>query len=137
MQTLEKFFDTRAAAPPYKPNALSGFGKMLNLPFNILKDFIQIMKLELYPSLAQQHQLKWSVQWCLRVPPSALPIIPIGMASVVVCKTRVLFFVSILKMHVCNLHYPKVNPSVSLSTQAGKPGIVCTWKNLELRGNFF
>lgn len=96
LQILEKFFDTRAAAPPYKPNALNGFGKMLNLPFNILKDFIQIMKLELVPSLVQQQQLKWSVQWCLRVPPSALPLIPIGTASVLICKNRVLFFVSIL-----------------------------------------
>jgi len=46
-QIIEKFFDTRAAAPPYKPNALSGFGRMLNVPFNVLKDFVQIMKLEL------------------------------------------------------------------------------------------
>jgi len=46
-QIIEKFFDTRAAAPPYKPNALSGFGRMLNVPCNVLKDFIQIMKLEL------------------------------------------------------------------------------------------
>lgn len=46
-QIIEKFFDTRAAAPPYKPNALSGFGRMLNVPYNVLKDFVQIMKLEL------------------------------------------------------------------------------------------
>jgi hypothetical protein len=46
-QIIEKFFDTRAASPPYKPNALSGFGRMLNVPCNVLKDFIQIMKLEL------------------------------------------------------------------------------------------
>jgi hypothetical protein len=46
-QIIEKFFDTRAAAPPYKTNALSGFGRMLNVPCNVLKDFIQIMKLEL------------------------------------------------------------------------------------------
>lgn len=100
LQILEKFFDTRAAAPPYKPNALNGFGKMLNLPFNILKDFIQIMKLELVPSLVQQQQLKWSVQWCLRVPPSALPLIPIGTASVLICKNRVLFFLQITRIGV-------------------------------------
>jgi hypothetical protein len=46
-QIIEKFFDTRVAAPPYKPNAVSGFGKMLNVPYNVLKDFVQIMKLEL------------------------------------------------------------------------------------------
>jgi hypothetical protein len=50
-QIIEKFFDTRAAAPPYKPNALSGFGRMLNVPYNVLKDFVQIMKLELVGEL--------------------------------------------------------------------------------------
>lgn len=47
LQIIEKFFDTRASAPPFKPNALCGFGRMLNVPYNVLKDFVQIMKLEL------------------------------------------------------------------------------------------
>lgn len=47
LQIIEKFFDTRAAAPPYKPNALCGFGRMLNVPHNVLKDFVQIIKLEM------------------------------------------------------------------------------------------
>lgn len=68
---------------------------MLNVPFNVLKDFVQIMKLELVPGLAQQQQLKWSVQWCLRIPPSATPIVPTGMAGVLVCRNKILFFVSI------------------------------------------
>lgn len=95
LQVIEKFFDTRAAAPPYKPNTLSGFGRMLNVPFNVLKDFVQIMKFELVPGLVQQQQLKWSVQWCLRIPPSATPIVPTGMAAVLVCRNKILFFVSI------------------------------------------
>lgn len=98
MQIIEKFFDTRAAAPPYKPNALSGFGRMLNVPYNVLKDFIQIMKLELMPGLVQQQQMKWAVQWSLRTPPSATPIVPIGMAAVLVCRTKILFFLQITRI---------------------------------------
>ncbi|XP_012271319.1 mediator of RNA polymerase II transcription subunit 14 isoform X2 [Orussus abietinus] len=100
LQIIEKFFDTRAAAPPYKPNTLSGFGRMLNVPFNVLKDFVQIMKLELVPSLGQQQQLKWSVQWCLRIPPSATPIVPTGMAAVLVCRNKILFFLQITRIGV-------------------------------------
>ncbi|XP_015606309.1 mediator of RNA polymerase II transcription subunit 14 isoform X2 [Cephus cinctus] len=100
LQIIEKFFDTRAAAPPYKPNTLSGFGRMLNVPFNVLKDFVQIMKLELVPGLVQQQQLKWSVQWCLRIPPSATPIVPTGMAAVLVCRNKILFFLQITRIGV-------------------------------------
>ncbi|KAK0164402.1 hypothetical protein PV328_003035 [Microctonus aethiopoides] len=98
LQVIEKFFDTRAAAPPYKPNTLSGFGRMLNVPFNVLKDFVQIMKFELVPGLVQQQQLKWSVQWCLRIPPSATPIVPTGMAAVLVCRNKILFFLQITRI---------------------------------------
>lgn len=94
LQIIEKFFDTRAAAPPYKPNSLSGFGCMLNVPYNVLKDFVQVMRLELISNLAQQQGLKWSVQWALRIPPSATPIAPTGMAAVLVCRSKILFFVS-------------------------------------------
>jgi len=82
------------AAPPYKHNTLSGFGKMLNVRFKVLKDFVQIMKLELVPGLVQQQQLKWSVQLCLRIPPSAGPIVPPGTEGVHVCRSKILFFVS-------------------------------------------
>lgn len=82
------------AAPPYKHNTLSGFGRMLNVRFKVLKDFVQIMKLELVPGLVQQQQLKWSVQLCLRIPPSAGPIVPPGTEGVHVCRSKILFFVS-------------------------------------------
>lgn len=94
LQVIEKFFDTRAAAPPYKPHTISGFGKILSVPFNVLKDFVQIMKLELIPGLVQQQQLKWSVQWCLKTPPSATPIIPTGTAAVYNGRSKILFYVS-------------------------------------------
>lgn len=47
------------------------------------------------PSLIQQQQFKWAVQWCLRIPPSATPIVPTGMAAVLVCRNKILFFVSV------------------------------------------
>lgn len=94
LKVLEKFFDTRAAAPPYKPTSMFTFCNMLNVPVNVLKDFIQIMKLELMPGLVQSQGMKWSIQWMLRVPPSAPPIVPIGMTGVLAFKAKVLFFVS-------------------------------------------
>ncbi|EEB11666.1 CRSP complex subunit, putative [Pediculus humanus corporis] len=100
LQIIEKFFDNKAAAPPYKPNALCGFGRMLNVPFNVLKDFIQIIKLEMMPNLVQQQQLKWSVQWCLRIPPSATPIVPIGQAAILVCRNKILFFLQVTRVGV-------------------------------------
>lgn len=94
LQVLEKFFDTRTATPPYKPTSMFTFCTMLNVPCNVLKDFIQIMKLELMPGLVQQQGMKWSVQWMLRIPPSAQPIVPTGMSGVLVYRTKILFFVS-------------------------------------------
>lgn len=47
LQIIERLFDVRAAAPPYRPNSLYGFGRMLNVPINVLKDIVQIIKLEL------------------------------------------------------------------------------------------
>ncbi|XP_031837631.1 mediator complex subunit 14 [Nomia melanderi] len=111
LQIIEKFFDTRAAAPPYKPNTLSAFGRMLNVPFNVLKDFVQIMKLELVPGLVQQQQLKWNVQWCLRIPPSSTPIVPTGMAAVIVCRNKILFFLQITRI---GLPYQGETPSLIL-----------------------
>lgn len=100
LQIIEKFFDTRVAAPPYKPNALSGFGRMLNVPINVIKDFVQIMRYELAPNLIQQQQLKWAVQWSLRIPPSATQIVPIGQPGVLVCRNKVLFFLQITRIGV-------------------------------------
>ncbi|CAL1677681.1 unnamed protein product [Lasius platythorax] len=103
LQTIEKFFDTRVAAPPYKHNTLSGFGRMLNIRFKVLKDFVQIMKLEMAPSFAQQQQLKWSVQLCLRIPPSTGQIVPPGSEGVHVCRSKILFFLQLTRI---GMSYP-------------------------------
>lgn len=42
----------------------------------------------------QTSQLKWNVQFCLTIPPSAPPIAPPGTPAVVL-KSKMLFFVSI------------------------------------------
>lgn len=42
LQIIEQFFESRVSAPPYRPNALSGFARMLNVPSQVLKDFIQV-----------------------------------------------------------------------------------------------
>lgn len=89
LHVIEKFFDTRVVAPPYRPNALWGFGRMLNVPPPVLRDFIQIIRLELMPDLLPG--IKWHVQFCMRSPPSAVPVVP---TAVVMIRTKILFFVS-------------------------------------------
>lgn len=114
MQTFEQFFDTRVAAPPYRFNELSGFTKMFSVPSIVLKDFIQIMKLEIMPELAKG--LRWSVQFCLRVPPSATPVVPVGSPGVI-CRNKALFFLQISRQewqgNVTSLILPMVYDVVS------------------------
>lgn len=94
IQIIEQFFELRVAAPPYRPNALSSFGRALNVPPHILKDVIQLMRLDLMSE--PMPGFKWTMQFCMRVPPSAYPsIVPAGNASVILCGVKILFFVSI------------------------------------------
>lgn len=90
---IEQFFEFRVAAPPYRPSALCGFGKTLNLPPIVLKDAVQLMRLDLAPDLMPG--AKWNLQFCMRVPPSASPpIVPVGNPGVLTCREKILFFVS-------------------------------------------
>uniref|UniRef100_A0A8C5E7H3 Mediator of RNA polymerase II transcription subunit 14 n=1 Tax=Gouania willdenowi TaxID=441366 RepID=A0A8C5E7H3_GOUWI len=92
LQVLERFFETRVAGPPFKYNTLNAFTKLLGAPTNILRDCVRIMKLELFPD--QAGQLKWNVQFCLTIPPSAPPIAPPGTIAVVL-KSKMLFFLQL------------------------------------------
>uniref|UniRef100_A0A8C5NXY2 Mediator of RNA polymerase II transcription subunit 14 n=1 Tax=Jaculus jaculus TaxID=51337 RepID=A0A8C5NXY2_JACJA len=92
LQVLEKFFETRVAGPPFKANTLIAFTKLLGAPTHILRDCAHIMKLELFPD--QATQLKWNVQFCLTIPPSAPPIAPPGTPAVVL-KSKMLFFLQL------------------------------------------
>ncbi|XP_066259212.1 mediator of RNA polymerase II transcription subunit 14 isoform X2 [Euwallacea similis] len=99
IQILERFFEVRVAAPPYKPTNTFTFCSMLNSPPNVLKDFIQIMRLDIAgPHLAQQQGMKWSVQWLLRIPPNALPIVPTGTQGVMGIRNKILFFLQITRL---------------------------------------
>lgn len=92
LQIIEQFFELRVAAPPYRPNALCGFGRALNVPPQVLKDFVHLMRLDLMsePMPAQ----KWNVQFCMRVPPAAPPIVPVGSPGILKIAPKILFFVS-------------------------------------------
>uniref|UniRef100_A0A1A8FHW1 Mediator of RNA polymerase II transcription subunit 14 n=1 Tax=Nothobranchius korthausae TaxID=1143690 RepID=A0A1A8FHW1_9TELE len=92
LQVLERFFETRVAGPPFKYNTLNAFTKLLGAPTNVLRDCVRIMKLELFPD--QAGQLKWNVQFCLTIPPSAPPIAPPGTIAVVL-KSKMLFFLQL------------------------------------------
>lgn len=93
LQVIEQFFDFRVAAPPYRTSSLGGFGRTLNLPPLVLKDAIQLMRLDLAPELIPG--LKWHVQFCMRVPPSATPqVVPIGHPAILTCREKILLFVS-------------------------------------------
>ncbi|XP_058042170.1 mediator of RNA polymerase II transcription subunit 14 isoform X5 [Ahaetulla prasina] len=92
LQVLEKFFETRVAGPPFKANTLIAFTKLLGAHTHILRDCVHIMKLELFPD--QASQLKWNVQFCLTIPPSAPPIAPPGTPAVVL-KSKMLFFLQL------------------------------------------
>lgn len=96
LQILEQFFDHRVAAPPYRPAVMTSFTRMLNLPAKVLKDFIQIMRLDLMPELVQGN--KWNVQFVLRVPPSATPIVPVGTTTILSHRQKILFFIQITRV---------------------------------------
>ncbi|XP_070537690.1 mediator of RNA polymerase II transcription subunit 14-like isoform X2 [Ptychodera flava] len=95
LQVLEKFFETKVVCPPFKANALTAFGRLLGAPSVILKDCVNIMRLEMVPD----RTLKWTVQWCLSIPPSAPPIAPPGTPAVVI-KNKVLFFIQLTRIGV-------------------------------------
>lgn len=94
IQTLEQFFEVRGAAPPYRPLSLCGFVKALTLPPLLLKDAIQLMRLDLAPELLPG--IKWHMQFCMRVPPSSVPpIVPVGSPAILIYREKILIFVRI------------------------------------------
>ncbi|XP_060079924.1 mediator of RNA polymerase II transcription subunit 14-like [Ylistrum balloti] len=84
---LERFFEVKVATHPYKVNALRAFCRLLPLPSRILKDCIQIMRLEM---MNETRNTKWTVAFCLTIPPSALSIAPAGAAAIAVKQKMVL-----------------------------------------------
>lgn len=133
--TLERFFELRIASPPYRPNTLFGFCRMLNVPALVLRDLLQIIRVELQPEMAAEAMpgLQWNVQLLMRVPPSAPVIVPTGNAAVHMIRHKILFFVSVLMQrqgkHVLNscvvrykqLQITRKSPDCSAATSSSPP----------------
>ncbi|XP_028405529.1 mediator of RNA polymerase II transcription subunit 14-like isoform X2 [Dendronephthya gigantea] len=65
LQDLQKFFELKVVSYPYKLNNLVSFLKMISAEQTILRDIIQIIKLELHNDPSHL----WNLEWCLTVPP--------------------------------------------------------------------
>jgi mediator of RNA polymerase II transcription subunit 14 len=97
LQTLESYFEQKVAAPPYRQSSLYGFTRLFNVPPYILKDLIQIIRLEMKPDMCKSMGLHFNAQLSLRATFSQLPIIPLGAPAVVNTKNKLLFFVSLFR----------------------------------------
>jgi mediator of RNA polymerase II transcription subunit 14 len=75
---IERFLESKVICEPFKPDAFSTFARIISSPFKFIKDFIQLMKLELYPD----RNFKWLVNWCLTISPGTLMRnLPVGMSA--------------------------------------------------------
>ncbi|XP_060590641.1 mediator of RNA polymerase II transcription subunit 14-like isoform X2 [Ruditapes philippinarum] len=104
IQIFEKYFDLKVACPPYKSNSLTAFSRLLKAQIRILKDVIQIMRLELMPN--QDRSLKWSVQLLLTVPPAYAHMAPAGTPAIVVVQKMILM----LQLTRINVPIPQQQP---------------------------
>ena len=78
IEIIERFFEFKVICEPFKPDAFSTFARIIGSPFKFVKDFIQLMKLELYPD----RNCKWLVNWCLTISPGTLMRnLPLGMSA--------------------------------------------------------
>lgn len=118
LQTLERFVEVKVLCAPYKPNSFNSITRLLNVPYEILKDCIHLMKLELVSNQCLEESItliiepifvtdqvpdrstKWLVQWNLTIPPgSPLTLLQHGMSSITTIthqmkNTTLLFYVS-------------------------------------------
>lgn len=94
LQMLEQFFELKVAAPPYRQSAITSYIKMFSAPSPVLKDLIQIIRLEMRPDQCKPMGLLWKVQLCMRASFSSYPIMPLGTPGLVNTKNKLLFFVS-------------------------------------------
>lgn len=110
LQILERFFESKVLSAPYKPNGFVSITKLLSSPIDVIKDGIQLMRMELVsddssfflPSFlltlpvyfAQQpdRTLNWSLQWNLTIPPvTFIQTIP-GMSAIVRLQKNIMLF---------------------------------------------
>ena len=100
LHILERFFDTRVAVPPYRPNALTAFLRVIQCPANVFKDLFQIVHLEMDPTQAAKHNYRWTPRLCMAVPPSAPNIIPLCQPGLVRLKDKMLIFLQLTRANV-------------------------------------
>ncbi|XP_022648416.1 mediator of RNA polymerase II transcription subunit 14-like [Varroa jacobsoni] len=93
IQVVERYFDAKVASIPYKPNAFISFYRLMGCTQRILRDFIQLMRLELCPP--QTPMFRWNFQLCLTIPPAVPQIVPPGMTSMVIQSNKMLFFMQL------------------------------------------
>ena len=97
---IQKFFDAKVVAPPYRPTFLSGFCRLLHCPQDTLKNIVQLMRYEVQPELVVQNKLKWSVSLCLTMPPVAPNVFPVGQAGIIGNKEKILIFLQLTRANV-------------------------------------
>ncbi|XP_074593418.1 mediator complex subunit 14 [Brevipalpus obovatus] len=99
LEILKRFFETKVVCAPFKPNSFIAYTRLLNAPLKIVKDCIQIMRLEMY----HDPNLKWTVQLGLTIPPSLVGLMP-GMSAIMLVTnnniTRILFFLNFTRVNL-------------------------------------
>jgi len=90
LDTIQLFFEKKVACAPYNPNAFMTFARALTVPSRILKDFIRLWKLDLYPDPS----VKWILHFCCTIPPcgTSNP----GMSACLIMKMqKILIFIQL------------------------------------------
>jgi len=90
----------QVAAPPYRPNTLGGFCRLLHCSSDTLKNIIQLMKFEVQPELVVQNSLKWNISLCLTIPPVAPNIFPVGQPGIIGNKEKILIFMHLTRANL-------------------------------------
>lgn len=99
IMVLQKYFDEKVVAPPYRPNTMLGFVRLLHSPPERLKALIQLMRFEVQPELVQQSNLKWNISLCLTFPPVAPQVFPVGQAGILGAKEKILIFMQLTRVN--------------------------------------
>lgn len=94
LQILEQYFELKVASPPYRQSSLQSFIRMFSVPPPVLKDLIQIVRLELKPEQCKSMGLHWNVQILMRTSFKSQPMFPLGTPGIVYTKNKLLTFVS-------------------------------------------
>lgn len=100
LQIIQKFFDNKVVTPPYRPNTIVGFCKLLQCPSDTLKNIIQLMRFEVQPELVLKFNLKWSISLCLTIPPVAPNVFPVGQAGIIGNKEKILIFMHLTRVNL-------------------------------------